>query len=221
MPESRWRWKHDEWVALRFLRLLAIHRAGYQLRGVRGWAHLSDLNEDPGGYFLEVLPRLHARRLVDRSDVRAPGQVRPVWVYRISERGVDVMDAAVPKAHKPISTPRTAETGGMVYAPRRQRGALLVLREAFNDPAVPERFAGRGWITGREIGTRVELFNFHHRRTGQPKLAVDGTDLRWCALWQLVERRNHPDRAGVVYWRITAAGLAAHLLDWKLLRAAE
>jgi hypothetical protein len=186
---------------------------------VRGWAHINDLRDEMAGYFPEVLPRLHKRGLVTHADVRAPGQKRPVWVYRINERGLAVMDEAAPKEHKPVPRPRREDTGGAVYAPSRQRGALRLLREAYDDPAVPERFGGRGWVSGRELGARVDLHNFTQRRERQPHIAVDGTDLHWLILWGFAERRNDADRAGVVYWRVTEAGRAVRLLDWKTLRA--
>jgi len=221
MTGSRWRWKQEEWDALRFLRLLAIRRAGYELRGVRGWAHINDLRDELAGYFPEVLPRLRKRGLVTQADVRAPGQKRPVWVYRINERGLAVMDDAAPEEHKPVPRPRTEDARRAVYAPSRQRGALRLLREACDDPAVPERFGGRGWVSGRELGARVDQHNFKGRRGRQPLIAVDGTDLHWLILWGFAERRNDPDRVGVVYWRATEAGRAVRLLDWKTMRAWE
>jgi len=119
MIESRWRWTRDGWdaLALRFFRLLAIHRAGYELCGVRGWAHTNDLRDDLSGHFPEVLPRLLKRGLLTHPDVRAPGQKLPVWVYRVSERGLAVMDEPAPKEHKPVPWPRIENTGGAVYAP--------------------------------------------------------------------------------------------------------
>ena len=220
---SRWRWTRNEWDALRFFRLLAVDRAGYELRGVRGWAHIHDLQDDMRGSFAEVLPRLHKRGLLIHADVRAPGQQRPVWVYRISERGLAVMGEAAPKEHKPVLWPRTEDTGGAVYAPRRQRGALRMLREAYDDPRVPERFGGRGWVSGRELGARVDLHNFNqgrrHRRWAY--ISVDGTDLHWLCLWGFAERRKDPDGAVDVYWRVTEAGRAVRLLDWKTLRAMD
>lgn len=224
MAESHWRWTRDERDALQFFRLLAIHRAGYELGGVRGWAHLNDVRDHLAGYFPEVLPRLHNRGVLTHADVRAPGQKRPVWVYRVSERGLAVIDEAAPKQHKSVPRPRTDDTGGAVYAPNRQRGALRLLREAYDDPAVPERFGGRGWVSGRELGARAELHNFEQRRRrarGQPYIAVDGTDLHWLVLWGFAERQNDPDGAGVVYWRVTVAGREVRLLDWKTLRAWE
>jgi hypothetical protein len=219
MTGRRWRWAREERDALRFLRLLAIRRAGYELGGVRGWAHINDLRDELAGYFPEVLPRLYKRGLVTHADVRAPGQKRPLWVYRISERGLAVMNEAEPNEHKPIPRPRTDDTGGAVYAPGRQRGALRLLREAYDDPAVPERFGGRGWVSGRELGARVDQHNFTQRHERQPHIAIDGTDLHWLIRWGFAERRNDPDRVGVVYWRVTEAGRAVRLLDWKPLRA--
>jgi hypothetical protein len=220
---SRWRWTRDEWDALGFFRLLATHRVGYDLCGVRGWAHINDVqHEVRGSSFAEVLPRLHKRGHLIHADVRAPGQQRPVWVYRISGRGLAVMDEAAPKEHKPVSWPRTEDTGGAVYAPSRQRGALRMLREAYDDPRVPERFGGRGWVSGRELGARVDLHNFEQRRRRgrrHPYVSVDGTDLHWLVLWRFVERQNDPEGAVDVYWRVTEAGRAVRLLDWKPLRA--
>lgn len=217
---TRWRWTRDEWDALGFLRLLAIHGAGYELCGVRGWAHINDLQDDMRGSYAEVLPRLHKRGLLIHADVRAPGQKRPVWVFRISERGLAVMDEAAPKEHKAVSWPRTDDTGGAVYTPKNQRGALRMLREACNDPVVPERFGGGGWVSGRELGALVDRHNFK-RRAGRskPYLSVYATDLRWLVLWGLAERRNDPERADVVYWRVSETGRAVRLLDWKTLRA--
>jgi hypothetical protein len=31
---------------------------------------------------------MYKRGLLDHADVRAPGRPRPVWVYRVSDRGV-------------------------------------------------------------------------------------------------------------------------------------
>jgi hypothetical protein len=180
---------------------------------------MNDLREELAGYFPEVLPRLHERGVLTRADVRAPGQKRPVWVYRLSERGLAVIDEAAPKEHRPVPRPRTDDAGGAVYAPVRQRGALRLLRDSYDDPAVPERFGGRGWVSGRELGARVDLHNLQQPHGREPRIAVDGTDLHWLIRWGLAERRNDPDQARVVYWRATDAGRAVRLLDWKALKA--
>lgn len=216
MAESRWRWTRREWDALLFLGQLAADRAGYQLRGVRGWAHLNDVQEASAGGYFEVLPRLHARGLLDRADVRAPNRVRSEWVYRITMRGVQVAGAQGLKPHRAIPAPRLAEAEPAVYAPSRQRGALLLLRAAYDDTAVPVHFGGRGWVTGRELGARVEAANrLCGRQRGSVFYAVDGTDLRWLADNGLVERREDPTRPHVVWWRVTELGRTVVLLEWK------
>lgn len=220
MTETRWRWNRRDWEALLFFRHVAIGRAGYQLRGVRGWAHIKDTGDEVRAQLPEVLPRLHTRGLLDREDVRAPGMVRPVWVYRLNKRGGQVVDAHDPKPHRPIPAPRKPDAEPSIYVPNRQRGVLLTLRAAHDDPAVPIRFGGRGWVSGRELGERVHASNYHRPR-GTPMLAVDGTDLRWLVQWRLTERRDDPDRARVVYWRVTELGRAVKLLEWTPLRTLQ
>jgi hypothetical protein len=211
MAESRWRWTRWEWDALKFFRDVAVDRAGYQLRGVRGWAHINDVQEElSGSGFAEVLPRLTARGLLDHADVRAPSMVRPTWIYRITERGVQVADAHAPANHAPIPPPRRVVAEPAVYAPDRQRGGLLLLRSAYDDPTVPVRFDGRGWLSGRELGQRVEASNYKRKR-GARWLGVDTTDLRWLAQWQFAERRDDSD---VIYWRVTELGRTVKLLTW-------
>lgn len=218
MPETRWRWTRWEWEALRFFRHVAADRAGYQLRGVRGWAHITDVQDElSGSGFADVLPRLTARGLLDHADVRAPSMVRPTWIYRITARGVQVIDAHAPAPHPPIPLPRRPVAEPAVYAPFRQRGGLLLLRAAYDDPAVPIRFDGRGWLSGRELGQRVEASNYKRTRAA-PRLAVDATDLRWLVQWGFAERRDDPERAGVVLWRVTELGRTVNLLNWTPLR---
>jgi hypothetical protein len=219
MAEIRWTLNRREWDALTFLGQLAADRAGYQLQGVRGWAHLNDVRQVVGAGLFEVLPRLHARGLLDRADVRAPGRVLPEWVYRITSRGVQVLEAQGRKPDRAIPAPRRPEAEPAVYAPSRQRGALLLLRAAYDDPAVPVHFGGRGWVTGRELGARVEAANrqWRRRRRGSPFYAVDGTDLRWLVGKGLVERRDDLTRPHIVWWRVTELGRSVTLLDWKPL----
>jgi hypothetical protein len=104
----------------------------------------------------------------------------------------------------------------------RQRGALLLLRAAFEDSSTPVRFGESGWLTGRELSARVEAYN--RGRRSPPFLAVDATDLRWLLGKRLVERRDEPlpgRRAAVVYWRTTESGRLVGLLDWLPIRAKQ
>jgi hypothetical protein len=220
MPESGWKWNPREVRALLFLQRVAEARGGYALRGVRGWAHLDDVKMALGGGFFEVLPLLHRRGLLDREDARLPGRSRPVWVYRVSEAGARVAHRFAGTEYRPL--PRVRGSGeAAVYAPERQRGALLLLRAARGDPAAPLRFGGRGWLTGRELGARVAAVN-RERRSGR-FLAVDATDLRWLLRNGMIERRAEAPRPGrereVVYWRATEVGQSVPLLEWRATRA--
>lgn len=212
------RLKPAQEAAVKYLWQLAAHRGGYRVRGVRGWAHLTDVEDAVCRALWDQLSPLCHRGLLDRQDVRAPTRARPVWVYRITEMGIFAVRGDVKPPYPPVPKPR-ARHDAAVYAPDRQRGALLLLRAAYGDPAVPVRFGGRGWLTGREMGARVQARN--RARTvrewghGTSFYAVDGTDLRWLVSYGLAERRNDPERAKVVWWRVTELGRSVRLLEWK------
>jgi hypothetical protein len=202
--------------ALLYLWRLAVHNGGYKLFGVRGWAHLEDVEEATRQSLWDQLPPLYRRGLLEHADARAPGRVRPVWLYRISGKGVRTVHefASTIYALLPELSASDAEPG--VWAPQRQRSALQLLRTAYDDAATPARFGERGWLTGRELGERVHE---HNRARGHPPfLAVDATDLRWLHGKLLIERRDEPPppgRRAVIYWRATELGRSVPLLDWK------
>ena len=209
--------KPSQMWALLYLWRLAVHEGGYKLCGVRGWAHLEDVEEATRQALWDQLPPLHRRGLLDHMDARAPGRSRPVWVYRISDRGVRAVHDFASTVHGPIPTLNPAGSEAPVWAPQRQRGALQLLRAAYDDPATPIRFGERGWLTGRELGERVHERN--RARGRAPFLAVDATDLRWLLGKRLIERRDEPPppgrQAAVIFWRVTELGRYVPLLDWK------
>lgn len=203
--------------ALLYLWRLAVYRGGYELCGVRGWAHLEDIEEATRQALWDQLPPLHRRGLLDHADARAPGRARPVWVYRISDKGVRAVHDFASTVYGPIPSLNPADAEAAVWVPPRQRGALQLLREAHNDAATPARFGERGWLTGRELGERVQRYN---RVSGcPPYLAVDGTDLRWLLGKRLIERKDEPPppgrQAGLIFWRVTELGQSIPLLEWR------
>lgn len=209
--------KPSQFWALLYLWRLAVHHGGYKLSGVRGWAHLQDVEEATREALWDQLPPMYKRGLLDHADVRAPGGLRPVWVYRISERGVRAVHEFATTAYQPAPTLSTPEEEAVMWAPSRQRGALLLLRAAYHHSATPLRFGECGWLSGRELGACVESYN---RARGRPPFfAVDATDLRWLLGKRLIERRDEPAppgrRTAVVYWRATELGRSVLLLDWK------
>lgn len=225
MAETRWTGKPSQFRALLYLWRLAIHHAGYKVGGVRGWAHLQDVERGTKQALWDELPPLYRRGLLDRADVRAPGRVRPEWVYRISERGVGVVHDLAETTCQPVAALRASLENPGVYAPHRQRGGLLLLRAAHDDLVAPLRFGERGWVTGRELGARVEAHNIQARSQGLPMLAVDATDLRWLSEKGLIERRAEPAparrQAQIIYWRVTELGRSVLLLDWKPISGEE
>lgn len=208
--------KPSQMRALLYLWRLAVHHSGYKVCGVRGWAHLQDVEEGSQQTLWDQLPPLHKRGLLDHADVRAPGRARPVWVYRISDRGVRAVHEFASTAYQAMATLSPTAAEAVVWAPPRQRGALLLLRAAYEHSATPIRFGETGWLSGRELGARVQAYN--SARARPPFLAVDATDLRWLLGKLLVERREEPvagRRAAVVYWRATGGGRSVALLDWR------
>lgn len=218
MAEKRELKPSQLWALLHLWRL-ALHQSGYECCGVRGWAHLEDVEEATRLSLWDQLPPMYRRGLLDHADVRAPGRARPVWVYRISDRGVRAVHEFASTAYRPMPTLRVPGSETVVWAPPRQRGALQLLRAAYGDPATPVRFGERGWLTGRELGARVQAQN---RARGRPPfLAVDATDLRWLLGKRLIERKDEPAplgrRAVLIYWRATELGRSVPLLEWKPL----
>lgn len=203
--------------ALLYLWRLAIYEGGYKLCGVRGWAHLEDVEEATRQALWDQLPPLHRRGLLDHADARAPGRARPVWVYRISDRGVRAVHDFASTVYGPIPVLNPVGSQAPVWAPQRQRGVLQLLRAAYDDPSTAIRFDERGWLTGRELSERVHEYNRARRRP--PFLAVDATDLRWLHGKRLIERRDEPPPPGrqarVIFWRATELGRCVPLLEWK------
>jgi hypothetical protein len=201
------------------LRQLAVECAGYKARGVRGWAHLENVEVGTRSKLAEVLPLLHGRGMLDRVDVRVSGRLRPVWIYRVNASAERLIAETTGMPYQEIDPPKRLDANRPIYVPDRQRGALLLLRQAHDDPGTPVRFGARGWVTGRELGARKEAWN--EKLGGPPFVAVDTTDLRWLALWRLIERHDAPPTPGrqteVVYWRATEFGRSAKLLEWKSL----
>lgn len=74
--------------ALLYLWRLAVYRGGYELCCVRGWAHLEDIEEATRQLLWDQLPPLHRRGCSIMRTRGTPGRARPVWLYRISDKGV-------------------------------------------------------------------------------------------------------------------------------------
>jgi hypothetical protein len=139
-------------LVLGLLYLWADEQCGYDRMGVRGWILREELEAATNHRFPERLPRLAGAGLLDRDDVRAPGFGKPVWVYRISQRGARYVGerAGTGASVQPLG-PRT-EADRAVYVPPPALTALRHLCVAFErghqSPLLPGEV---GWMTTREV----------------------------------------------------------------------
>ena len=182
--------------------------AGYEHRGVRGWARMRDLERWVDPRLAERYPRLAAMGLADRDDVRAPGLRRPVWVYRITREGVGCLEGQ--GGALPAVEPPGEPVPGALYLAPGPRAALRELKRAAGTYH-SSRFApgGEGWVAA------TELLGALREEGGGP---ASPEALPWLVGAGLAERRQvRPGgrQGAVVLYRATPAGLAASSLEWR------
>jgi hypothetical protein len=125
--------------ALAYLLELASRDAGYRVHGVCGWATAPDIEQGIGTWSAsELMAAQVSSGRVTRVDVRAKGDARPVWVYRITQKGVDVLAAAVGTGPAGIDPPQ-GEPGAAVWIREGAWVALIALRSAAINPPKHEK----------------------------------------------------------------------------------
>lgn len=146
-------------AAMRYLRYIALRDGGYRYCGALGWALREDVEEALGQKLPERLPRLHAQGYLTREDVRARGQTRPVWIYRITQLGADAVGVRdrLPDRQIPSLEPSPANLRDTAfYIPDRSWHVLLELRRAMERRAVSPHLPGEpGWISASDL--RMQL----------------------------------------------------------------
>ncbi len=108
----------------------------------------------------ERLPRLHARGLLDREDVRARHLTRPAWIYRINQEGGDRVaeEADLPSRviPGPLRLAPEEQMDAAVYIPPGAALALRELRRAMEgrveSPHLPRE---PGWRTGPDLRAQI------------------------------------------------------------------
>ncbi|HEX2093356.1 MAG TPA: hypothetical protein VHG28_13205 [Longimicrobiaceae bacterium] len=118
-------------IALCYLRYLAVRDGGYRRRGRLGWALREDVEKATGKRLPERLSRLHGMGLLDREDVRPQRLRHPVWIYRISQMGADLVanrEQRQPCTIPPASSENRSDTA--IYIPAGSWKALQELRRA-------------------------------------------------------------------------------------------
>lgn len=160
----------------------------------------------------ELMAGQAASGRVTRVDVRAPGDPRPVWVYRITQKGMDALAAAVGTAPAGMDPPQ-GEKGAAVYIREGAWVALCALRSAVESPPKREKtwIAGEwGWRSSRQLTHLVEK---EDEEAGlSPGRVFFSEDLAWLARVGFAER-NVIEKTHI--YRLTPAGAAVQCLDWK------
>jgi len=207
--------------ALRFFTRLAARGAGYELRGVRGWAHADDVQRWLRGYrWSELLGSLALAKgpQLDRVRVSPPDAKGTSYVYRIAEIGIEAARPLFPADLPHIPAPGPPDPESRVYLRDGARWALDVLRDAFHAGGKQHRMNGEpGWLTATEIRKPLEAWNRLHGHVGGCRI-VNDTDTLALISSGLIEKvhvqlawgRDKP----VAMYRVTPVGLSAELLEW-------
>ena len=205
--------------ALRYFAELAARGAGYELRGVCGWAHADDVQLRLRGYrWAELLSTLAASGQLDRERASPPQAKSPNYVYRITEKGLQEARALLAAPLPSIPAPGSPESALRIHARPGGRWALEALREAYRRGPKRYRMNGEpGWLTPSELREQITAWNRQHGDVGTYR-AIHDTDTVALIAAGLIEKthvtlawgRNAP----VVMYRATEAGRTAELLEW-------
>lgn len=190
--------------------------AGFQCRGVVGWARSDELAEQLGekGWLLtEHLSRLLDLHYLHREDVRHPGRTQPLWIYRITQAGADRLASEGEEATEvpALRRVRAGRTDGPVYLKRGAADVLHVLRWAADHGRGPdgEQAAGEaGWMTAVDLQLRLQ-------RIGRRRFIDHDMDL--LVSGGMVARREEPRESGRGFqnhYRITDLGRSVRPLRW-------
>jgi hypothetical protein len=198
-------------VLLYLVELLA-RGGGYRLRGVHGWADPGEIERHSRTWAVSDLMRTQVRRgRVLAHDARPPGENRPLWLYRISQAGVDclaesvgVWPAGVREPH-PGGDPHVFLREGPVRA-----WQALVLASNPCVPCTREWVAEEpGWRSARELNALLASEDEAAGRTGR---SFWSEDLRWMLTHRFADERV-VERTHV--YKLTEAGARLRPLEWQ------
>jgi hypothetical protein len=199
--------------ALTYLLELLSRDAGYLVHGVRGWATAQDVEDGTATWSAsELMSGQAACGRVTRVDVRAPRDAKPVWVYRVTQKGVDALAVAVGTAPAGIDLPQ-GDPGSAVLIREGAWLALSALRSVAERPAAGEKMwvvGQSGWRSSQDLTRLVEK---EGEETGlSPGRCFFSEDLAWLVRLgfasQQVVGKTH-------IYRLTSAGAAVQRLDWR------
>lgn len=205
--------------ALRYFAQLAARGAGYELRGVRGWAHADDVQRRHRGYrWGETLGIMAAAGQLDRELASPPEAKSASYVYRISEKGLRDARAVLSEPPPLIPAPGPPESALRIYVRPGGLLALEALREAYRRGPKPHRMNGEpGWLTPSELRQPADEWNRLHGSVCNYRVIQD-TDIVALIQAGLMEKTHVTLAWGrdkpVVLYRATVAGRTAELLEW-------
>lgn len=192
---------------LTYLRGLNSHGHGYEVRGIRGWATAGDVERATNVYgTAEQLRQLAASGRLAREDVRVPDATSAVWVYRIANKGGELLAHVEGREYVPIVEPGPA-VPNQAWVSDTVAAALDALRYAAKHPGKRVWIPGEPeWRTSREL---TDWLKADGDRTGKPRIFLGG-DLALIVRTRLGERRDEP----AVIYRITVSGTTLQPLVW-------
>jgi hypothetical protein len=200
---------------LEYLHGLVREGHGYEVRSVRGWASVAEVEAATAVYgTAEELRNAFRRGRIIRQDVRVPDATRPVWVYRITDESSRDITDLQEQVHIPV-VPPSPEWDERALLSDTLVAALDALRHAAENPIQQE------WITGEpEWRTSLQLTGWLKNQfwsTGIDRVFMPG-DLAWLVTHGLAQSRLAPAQPGrkkpVNLFRITVTGAALRPLVW-------
>lgn len=175
-----------KWAVLEVLGRCAVEGTGWRLSGVWGWLLFEEVDAAVPFPIPEALPQLATRGLVERIDVRAPWQTRPVWAHRITAEDLALLASSAGRPPPPLAPVRAKSSdAGTFFLPCRLWRAFRKLQARAEQ--------GGGWLTLRQLASAGAR--------------LDSADADWLVRCALLERMPDASRRDTWQFRTTAAGL--------------
>lgn len=215
-PTSRGALSYPTAKILLYLVELVARDGGYRLRGVSGWVDPGEIERHTKTWAVGELMRAQARRgRVLAHDARPPGESRPLWLYRISQIGVDCLAESVGVWPAGVREPNP---GGDPHVFLRE-GPLrawqaLVLATTPGIPCSREWVLEEpGWRSARELNA---LLASEDEAAGRTPRCFWNEDLRWMIAHKFADERVL-ERTHV--YKLTKTGARLRPLEWKAPRS--
>jgi hypothetical protein len=195
---------------------LVAHDAGFELRGVRGWASAPLIIERTGIWGAPGFLTTHLRNgRVLEEDVRAPGERTASRIYRITQHGADVLASvtgtwAADVGHPaPRGESRVLLRDGVRFAWEALCAATQVqpMQQSVREPDE------QVWSSSREL---TRLLDRADEALDRPPRWFMSEDIAWLIRYGFADSQL----SGKVHrYRLTPAGASLRPLSWRELGA--